>query len=339
MTKEQLVNYLPAEYSGYYFCYPSANPYGTSTIKLSATGDYLAISYIYQTQSDSNSIGYTKSGILILKNNGSTYVRHNNFDIASTSCYGGSNSPNNSYCYLHASDDFSVIATANILYDYSPNVNSYSYTYNYVLTGSPDSYTLKQINSSSIHIPLCALSKDGSCAVFIEVDTDSSGDNSFYYNVYSIDKNSNSVTKIGGLFYRNYYQVAEDIVISADNHIWLIRQSNSTTGEVARLEHGKVENGVFTKLTSDYMMTDGNGNYLYTSYSDTVSGSSYTYNGMFVDVKNNLLYIASRHKLYVCSMTKGSNGSLSSYTLINSINNVSSYSSHSKVAITPNLVM
>jgi hypothetical protein len=127
--------------------------------------------------------------------------------------------------------------------------------------------------------------------------------------------------------------------ISADNHIWLVRQSNSTTGEVAYLEHGKVENGVFTKLTNNYALTDGQGNKLFTSYNSDTSGSSYVYYDMCIDVKNNLLYISSRWCIYVCEMVRAENGSLTSYTLKSTISPSSNYVLHNKIAITPNLLM
>jgi hypothetical protein len=336
MLASDLKGYMPEEYANYYHCELRGGNYANySTIRLSANGEYLAATYLTQPESSYSSSGYMKSGVLLLKNNGTTFVYHNNFDVASVYCSGGSNGVFNSHCALYASDDFSVLLLASSLYDYESSGTSSSYTYNHVLIGSPDSYTIQTNGTyyASNQSLLCALSKDGSCAVMETED-----DDDYYYYVYSIDKNSNSIKNIATMYYRSSYQVVDDMYISSDNHIWLVRQSNSTTGEAAYLEHGKVENGVFTKLNDSYIMTNGNGQRLYTSYNSDVSGSSYVYYDMCMDIKNNLLYIATRYGIYVCDMVREDNGKLSSYTLKTTIP-VDTSMVHRRIAITPDLTM
>lgn len=335
MKKEELVNYLPEAYKNYYFCYPTSG----DAVKLSAIGDYLAIAYVYQTAEIASSYGSTKMGLLILKNNGTTFVYNNNIDISSVNCSGGSNSPNNSRCCLNVSDDFSVIATSNVIYDYQSSGYSYLHTYNCVLVGSPStSYTVLSVNNIGDSVLLNAVSKDGSCVVF-PATVNYGSDTDYHYYVYSVDKNTLGLKNLGNMYSRSSQQVVRDIYISADNHIWLMRSSNMFAGEPIYIEQAKVVNGVFTKLVTEYTMKDGSGNIIYDDYDEDMSDSTCTYNDMCIDVKNNLLYIATRSCIYICDMARTDTGALSSYTLKTRINNVHSYAVHNQIAITPNLVM
>ena len=342
VTKNDFVNYLPETYKNYFYCYPSNNNYGHS-ILLSATGDYLTITYLYHTAEENTATGNVKSGILLLKNNGSTFVYHNNQDIHSMYCNGGSSSVNSSYVYMQASDDFSVIVVSSTLYEfYTYTSTNHHYGITYLLTGSPDSYNVTQIfnQGTNNNMPKFALSKDGSVLVHEVASYDSYDDEyDFYYYVYSVDKNSSSISNLGNMYYRSYYRTVETIHISPDNHIWLAYSHNGTIGEVMYLQQGKVENGVFTKLVDGFAIDNGNGEYLYDAYDEDTSGSSLVYYDMCVDVKNNLLYLSSKRGIYVCDMTRTNTGALDSYTQKAIIGNDSNYFVHNKIAITPNVSM
>lgn len=337
MSETQMLSCLPESYRNNYTLNVSKNTYG-NTIKMSATGEYFAVSYVGQNK-EKNKVA--SSGIIIFKNNGVNYEFYKYLDVCNIDVSDTNNVfyPDKSQCIMQINDSFDTGIFATIFSGVYNGTTAVVRTYNSVTFDILNNHVVLDRSFNGHEIPLCAISKDGSFGVMGGTGGSTSSP-SFIHYAFTIDKSSKTVKNVGEIYSSSSGNNSiMSIHISSDNIIWLVAGTHATAGSKVELHQGKIINGTLSKLLTYYDMTDGNGEDLYNQYASNYPDSDLEYINMCVDVKNNLLYLVTSKGIYVCNMVREESGKLTSYAKIATINNINNYTEHCQIAITPNVVV